>query len=55
MKSMKALLAAAGVAAAQASWSNVYIGATIGQAEYKDGCSGLGEAAASAGATEGSA
>ena len=91
MKSIKALLAVAalgfaGAAAAQPSLSSAYIGGTIGQAEYKDGCAGvggcdekdtawrilggyqfnryfaaelgyhnLGEASASAGATEGTA
>jgi OOP family OmpA-OmpF porin len=46
MKSIKAALAVAafafaGAAAAQPSLSSVYIGGTIGQAEYKDACSGL--------------
>jgi OOP family OmpA-OmpF porin len=52
MKGWKALLAAASVAAAfafagpaaaQASWSNVYIGATVGQSEFKDGCDDFGD------------
>lgn len=47
MKSVKALLAIAALAfagsaaAQQPSLSSVYIGGTIGQAEYKDGCSGV--------------
>jgi OOP family OmpA-OmpF porin len=46
MKSIKAALAVAaftfaGAAAAQPSLSSVYVGGTIGQAEYKDGCAGL--------------
>src|SRR5919106_395303 len=46
MKSIKAVLAVAafafaGAAAAQPSLSSVYVGGTIGQAEYKDGCAGL--------------
>ncbi len=47
MKSIKALLAIAALAfagsaaAQQPSLSSVYIGGTIGQAEYKDGCSGV--------------
>lgn len=46
MKSIKALLAVAafafaGSAAAQPSLSSVYVGATIGQAELKDACSGV--------------
>lgn len=36
-----AVLGFAGPAAAQAGVRNAYVGATIGQAEYKDGCSGL--------------
>ena len=52
MKSMKALFAGAGVAAtfvfagpatAQTSWSDVYLGATIGQSKFKDGCGGFGD------------
>ncbi len=49
MKGIKTLLAVsalafAGAAAAQQpSLSSVYIGGTIGQAEYKDGCSGIAD------------
>lgn len=51
MKSIKSLLAIAGFSAALAfaggvaaqSLSSVYIGGTIGQAEYKDGCAGVGD------------
>jgi OOP family OmpA-OmpF porin len=47
MKSIKALLAIAalafaGGAAAQPSLSSVYVGATIGEAELKDACAGVG-------------
>jgi OmpA-OmpF porin, OOP family len=51
MKRSKAVLAIAGIsaalafsggAAAQPSLSSAYIGGTIGQSEYKDGCAGLG-------------
>jgi OOP family OmpA-OmpF porin len=47
MKSIKALLAVAALgfagaaAAQQPSLSSVYVGGTIGQAEYKDGCNNL--------------
>lgn len=51
MKSIKSLLAIAGFSAALAfagsaaaqSLSSAYIGGTIGQAEYKDGCAGVGD------------
>ena len=47
MKSMKALLTAAGLAAALVmagpAAAQFYIGATIGQAEFKEGCLGTGE------------
>jgi OOP family OmpA-OmpF porin len=47
MKGMKALLSAAGLAAALAmagpAAAQFYLGATIGQAEFKEGCLGTGE------------
>jgi OmpA-OmpF porin, OOP family len=47
MKGMKALLTATGFVAALAmagpAAAQLYIGATIGQAEYKEGCLGTGE------------
>src|SRR5882762_5126454 len=39
--SLSAAAGFAGSAAAQPSLSSVYIGGTVGQAEFKDGCQGL--------------
>jgi OOP family OmpA-OmpF porin len=52
MNGLKALLAAAAVAAAlafasrasaQASWKNMYLGGSGGQSEFQDGCRGVGD------------
>jgi OmpA-OmpF porin, OOP family len=48
MKTIRVLLgitalSLAGAVAAQPSLSSVYVGGTIGQAEYKDGCAGLSD------------